>query len=57
MIDFTNFTRTATAAVGALILSTAFIAAAVGPAATAASGSAAGYAALQSPVSVQEQQA
>lgn len=57
MIDFTNFTRTATAAVGALILSTAFIAAAVGPAASAASGSAAGYAAVQAPVSVQEQQA
>lgn len=57
MIDFTNFTRTATAAVGALILSTAFITAAVGPATTAASGTAAGYAAVQAPVSVQEQQA
>ena len=56
MTNFTNFTRTATAAVGALILSTAFITAAVGPATSAASGSA-GYAAVQVPVSVQEQQA
>ena len=54
MFDFTNLTRTATAAVGAILLSTAFIAAAVGPAASAASGSAA-YAAAQP--SVQEQQA
>ena len=55
MVDFTNFTRTVTAAVGALVLSATFVTAAVGPAATA-SGSGA-YAAVQSPVLVQEQQA
>lgn len=55
MVNFTNFTRTATAAVGALVLSTAFITAAVGPAASAANGD--GYASVQAPASVQEQQA
>ena len=36
MANFTNLSRIATAAVGALVISTACIAAAVGPAATAA---------------------
>ena len=58
MVNFTNFTRTATAAVGALILSLAFITAAVGPAATAANSGTDTYAAaVQSPVMVQEKQA
>lgn len=52
MVNFTNFTRTVTAAVGAFLLSAMFVTAAVGPAATAASGSS-DYAS----VSVQEQQA
>ena len=54
MANFTNFTRTAIAAVGAIVLSATFVTAAVGPAATAAD---APYAAAQVPVSVQEQQA
>ena len=55
MANFTNFTRTVTAAVGALVLSATFITAAVGPAATA--GSSGAYAAVQTQVSVQEKQA
>ena len=35
MANFTNFTRSVTAAVGALLISTACVAAAVGPAASA----------------------
>ena len=54
MASFTNFTRTAIAAVGALVLSATLVPAAVGPAASAAD---AAYAAVQGPVSVQEQQA
>jgi hypothetical protein len=58
MVNFTNFTRTATAAVGALVISTAFITAAVGPAATAANGRTDSYAAAeQGPVMVQDKQA
>ena len=38
MTNFTNLTRTATAAVGALLISTACVAAAVGPAASADHG-------------------
>ena len=53
MANFTNIQRSATAAVGALIISTAFIFAAVGPAAVAAQSPAATYAAAQLPVSVQ----
>jgi hypothetical protein len=55
MANFTNFTRTATAAVGALLISTACVAAAVGP---AASGNrAADYAAVHVATSGQLQQA
>jgi len=55
MANFTNFTRTATAAVGALLISTACVAAAVGP---AASGNrAADYAAVHVATSGQVQQA
>jgi hypothetical protein len=54
MTNFSNFTRTVTAAVGALVLSTAFVTAAVGPAASAGAGS---YAGVQTSVAVQEQQA
>ena len=57
MFTFTNFTRTVTASVGAIILSAAFITAAVGPAATAANGNGDSYAAVQSTASVQESQA
>jgi hypothetical protein len=57
MVDFTNFTRTVTAAVGALVLSTLFVTAAVGPAATAGNAPGDAYAAVQTQVSVQEQQA
>jgi hypothetical protein len=58
MVNFTNFTRTAAAAVSALVVSMAFITAAVGPAATAASGRTDSYAAaVQGPVMVQEKQA
>ena len=53
MANFTNLTRSATAAVGAIILSTVFVTAAVGPATTAANG----YAAATSTASVQVQQA
>ena len=52
MVNFTNIQRSATAAVGALVISTAFIAAAVGPAAATAQ-SPATHAAVQLPVSVQ----
>ena len=57
MFTFTNFTRTATASVGAILVSAAFIAAAVGPAATAANGHGDSYAAVQTTASVQEKQA
>ena len=53
MTNFSNFTRSALAAVGALVISTAFIVAAVGPAAATAQSPAATYAAAQLPVSVQ----
>ncbi len=52
MVNFSNFQRTAAAMVGALILSTAFVTAAVGPAA-AVEQSRTGYAAAQAPVSAQ----
>ncbi len=55
MANFTNFTRTVTAAVAAILLSATFITAAVGPAATAANSGA--YAAVQTQVAVQEMQA
>ena len=55
MGNFTSFNSKLTAAVGALVISMAFITAAVGPAASASNG--AGYAAVQSQASVQEQQA
>ncbi len=51
MFDFTSFQRIATAAVGALVISTACVAAAIGPA--AAGTSPAAYAALQVSASVQ----
>ena len=57
MVNFTNFGRTATAAVGALVISTAFITAAVGPAASAANGRGDAHAAVQTMASVQAQQA
>lgn len=52
MINFTTFNRIATAAVGALVISTACVTAAVGPAA-AAGQSSASTAALQVPASAQ----
>ena len=55
MGNISNLTRTAIAAVGAIILSASFITAAVGPAASAANAGT--YAAAQAPVAVQEQQA
>ena len=52
MANFTNFTRTVTAAVGALLISSACVAAAVGP---AASGDrSVGFASVQAPVQVQQ---
>jgi len=48
MTNFTTFTRIATAAVGALVISTACVAAAVGPAASA--GQTQSYAAIQNSV-------
>lgn len=51
MVNFTNFNRIATAAVGALVISTACVAAAVAPG--AAAGQSASYAALQVPASAQ----
>ena len=57
MINFTNLTRNATALVGAILLSAAFVTAAVGPAATAANDDGSSYAVVQSKASVQEQQA
>ena len=54
MTNFSNFTRSALAAVGALVLSATFVTAAVGPAATAAK---AGTYAAQTQSLVQEQQA
>ena len=55
MTNFSNFTRTVTAAVGALVLSATFVTAAVGPAASASD--AGSYAGVQTSVAVQEQQA
>ena len=55
MTNLSSFTRSAIAAVGAILLSAAFVTAAVGPAATAANGD--DYAAVQTQPSVQEQQA
>ncbi len=52
MINFTNFNRVATAAVGALVISTACIAAAAGPAYAVEPASVA-TASVQAPVSVQ----
>ena len=52
MINFTNFNRIATAAVGALVISTACIAAAAGPAYAVEPGSVT-HAAAEAPVSVQ----
>ena len=52
MVNFTNISRKVSAAAAALVISMAFITAAVGPAASASDGQAA-YA----QVSVQEQQA
>ena len=57
MANFTNLTRATTAAVGAIVLSTTFILAAVGPAASASSGRTDAYASVQTQVSVQEKQA
>ncbi len=51
MFDFTSFQRTATAAIGAIILSTACVAAAVGPGHAVQPQAAAGYAAAQVQVS------
>lgn len=51
MVNFTNFNRIATAAVGALVISTACVAAAVGPA--AASSQTVSYAALGATASAQ----
>jgi hypothetical protein len=55
MVDFTNIRRIATAAAGALVISTACVAAAIGPGATA--GQATGSYAAAQQVSVQAQQA
>lgn len=52
MANFTNIQRSAIAAVGALVISTACIGAAVGPG-TASAQTPAAYAALQAPASVQ----
>jgi hypothetical protein len=52
MVNFTNFNRIATAAVGALVISSACIAAATGPA-YAVETETAGYAAADSQVPVQ----
>jgi hypothetical protein len=52
MVNFTNFNRIATAAVGALVISTACIAAAAGPA-YAVAPSPVAFAAADAPVSVQ----
>ena len=51
MVNFTNFTRSATAAIGAMLISAVFVTAAVGPAASA------GSSAYASQGSIQEQQA
>ena len=52
MVNFTNFNRIATAAVGALVISTACIAAATGPA-YAVDAEAVSYVAADAPASVQ----
>ena len=52
MVNFTNFNRIATAAVGALVISTACIAAAAGPAYAVEPGQVS-YAAAGAPVSAQ----
>lgn len=53
MVNFTNIRRTVTATVGALVISTACVAAAVGPAAAPGQGAPASYAALEVPASAQ----
>lgn len=55
MANFTKINRSITAAVGAIVISTAFVAAAVGPAAAVQAGS--GYAVAQTQLPVQAQQA
>ena len=55
MAKFTNISRSVTAAIGALVISTAFVAAAVGPAAAIQGPT--GYAAAQVQLPVQAQQA
>jgi hypothetical protein len=52
MIDFNKFQRSATAAVGAIVISAACVGAAIGPAATAGTPSTV-YAAVQAPASAQ----
>ncbi len=52
MVNFTNFNRIATAAVGALVISTACIAAAAGPA-YAVEPAPVSFASAQAPISVQ----
>ena len=52
MANFTNFNRIATAAIGALVISTACVVAAAGPA-YAVGQSPAGYAVVETPVSAQ----
>ena len=52
MVNFTNIQRSAAAAVGALLISTAFVAAAVGPATSVGQGTTS-YAAAQVTSSVQ----
>ena len=52
MVNFTNFQQIVTAAVGALVISTACVAAAVGPATSAGQGTAS-YAAAQVTTSAQ----
>ena len=50
MAAFTNFYRTATAAIGALVLSIAFVSAAVAPAAIGERASAGDYASAAAPI-------
>jgi len=55
MGNFSNINSKITAAIGALVISMAFITAAIGPAASASNGNV--YASAQTQVLVQEQQA
>jgi hypothetical protein len=57
MGNFTNINRKVGAAVGAIVISMAFLTAAIGPAASANDFRGDGYAAAQGQVSVQEKQA